>query len=220
MSNQPEQSEKTPPSTQPSKPKNNKKRNLIITGVVIGLLIICGIIGALSGNSSDKNSTTQKIENTQVVIKETEIPTNPPEPTATLEPKDALKAEIESVLGAGNRDIPRLTTLNFDDPEKGAIFINWAINDNLTENMIRSGAKFDATHILKALAQSGIDYTYVIMSGSFSMADKFGNTSEENEVNLTFEKSTVDKINWENFISDNIYDIADVAAVYPAFRDQ
>ncbi len=147
------------------------------------------------------------------------LPTSAPEPTATLEPRAALKAEIERVLGTGNRNVPRLTELNFDDPEPGAMFVHWAINDNLTENLIKFGAKSDATDILKAIAMSGIDYTYVILSGSFPMADQFGNSSEKNVVNLTFYKETVGRINWENFLSDNIYSIADEAHIWVAFQD-
>jgi len=211
--------------------KETFQKQGIVGKVVLGcssLFVICCLCSVPISILSPKSPATPTVavESTplasQIVELPTEIlpPTNTPEPTATLEPHAALKAEIERVLGSGNRDVPRLTAINFDDPEQGAIFINWAINDNLTENLIIFGAKSDATDILKALAQSGIDYTYVILSGSFPMVDEFGNSDEKNVVNLTFNKETVGRINWENFLSDNIYNIADEAFVWVAFQDK
>jgi hypothetical protein len=205
---------------QPAKPKKNNKRTLIIVAVIVGLLVICCIGGLLINNSSENNSTGQVSVNTPTEIKATQPPTKTPLPTLTLSPQSALRAEIEQVLGKGNRGVPSLTEFSFDDPEKGALFINWAINENLTENLTKRGAKIDATNILKALDKSGIDYTYVLMSGSYPLVDAFGNSTERNVVNLTFNKATVDKINWDNFLTDNIYVIADEAVIWPAFQEE
>lgn len=211
--------------------KKTFQKQGIVGKVVLGcssLFVICCLCSIPIGILSPKSPTTATVavESTPLATQIVEVPskvlapTNTPEPTATLEPHAALKVEIERVLGSGNRNVQRLTALNFDDPEQGAIFINWAINDNFTENLIIFGAKSDATDILKALAQSGIDYTYVILSGSFPMVDEFGNSDEKNVVNLTFYKETVARINWENFLSDNIYNIADEAFVWVAFQDK
>ncbi len=197
---------------------------VVIAGV--SLLVLCCVCIIPIAIFSPETSTTAPTETapgtpaTQAEVStEIVLPTNPPEPTATFEPRAALKAEIERVLGTGNRNVPRLTELNFDDPEPGAMFVHWAINDNLTEDLIKFGAKSDATDILKAIALSGMDYTYVILSGSFPMVDEFGNSDEKNVVNLTFYKETVGQINWENFLSDNIYGIADEANIWVAFQD-
>ncbi|HGE70787.1 TPA: hypothetical protein ENX78_08130, partial [Candidatus Poribacteria bacterium] len=186
--------------------KETFKKQGIVGKVVLGcsslfvIFCLCSVPIVILNQKTPATSTT-KVATTPLAAQITETPTevlpptNTPEPTATLEPHAALKAEIERVLGSGNRNVPRLTALNFDDPEKGAIFINWAINDNFSESLIIFGAKSDATDILKALAQSGIDYNYVILSGSFPMVDQFGNSQESNVVNLTFYKATVERIN-------------------------
>lgn len=211
----------------PVKKSSALKIILIILGALFALCVICiggtmvaDKMGFIPTLSPTPLPSTTALPSATLPPTATLSPSATPPPTATLEPQSALRIEIERVLGTGNRNIPRLTALNFNDPETNAIFVNWAINDNLTENLIIYGAKSDATDILKAIAQSGVDYTYVILSGSFSMVDKFGNTSESNVVNLTFYKTTVDKINWDNFLSDNIYTIADQAAVWVAFQDK
>ncbi len=183
----------------------------------IGLNFLCCLCSVPISTLSPKSPA---ISTSVELPTEVLTPTNTPEPTATLEPRVALKSQIEGVLGSSNRNIPTLISLEFNNPEQGAIFINWAINDNLTEDLIVFGAKSDATDILKALAQSGTDYTYVILSGSFPMADKFGNSDEKNVVNLTFNKETVERINWDDFLSDNIYSIANEANVWVAFQDK
>lgn len=140
-------------------------------------------------------------------------------PAETLEPHAAFEMAVEKELGKGNREVSRIAELEFDKPNEGAIFVKWAINDNLTENLIKYGAKMDAVRILKALADSQIDYTYITLSGTFSLVDQFGNSEEKNVVYLVFNKSTVDRINWDNFLTDNIYKIADQANIHVLFRD-
>lgn len=139
-------------------------------------------------------------------------------PTALSDPRAALRHSIEETLGKGNRGVPRITEVNFNDPEPKAIIVRWAINDSLTEGFIISGAQHDATNILKAIDDSGIDYSYVILSGSFPLVDTYGKTEEKNVVNLTFNKSTTERIEWEGFNSDNIYYIADEAYVHTLFH--
>jgi hypothetical protein len=157
--------------------------------------------------------TTAPPEPTATPIPEITLP-----PSATPEPRQALRLAIEAALGTSNRDVPKITALNFDDPEPGAIFVHWTIDDNLTENFIIHGAQNDAADILKAIAASGLDYTYVILSGSFPMVDVYGKVEEKNVINLTFNKPTVDRIVWDTFLSDNIYFIADEAYIREAFH--
>lgn len=145
-------------------------------------------------------------------------PTEVPLPTVTLEPHAAFQAALVAALGPGNRDVPRLGEVTFDD-QPGEVWVRWAIDDNLTEGMIKGSAKHDAAKILRALATSGLDYQTIVMNGSFPMGDAYGKVTEDNVVNLTFYKATVDRIVWDNFDTDNIYVIADEAVIWPAFRD-
>lgn len=187
--------------------------------VVVSFICVCCVI-AYSISSSDTTPTTSAVQPTNAVETEVAQSTSTPLPTAILDPKEALRFEITKVLGEGNRGVPKITAINFDDPETGAIFINWALDDNLTMEFIGSGARSDATEIVRALHNSGIDYTYVILSGSFSLVDEFGNKNEANVFNLTFNKSTIEKINWENFLTDNIDNIADDAFIRTELQDQ
>ena len=46
---------------------------------------------------------------------------------------------------------------------------------NLTAGMVKTGAQLDITHILQAIATSGVNYGSVVVQGTFPLVDKFGN---------------------------------------------
>jgi hypothetical protein len=153
------------------------------------------------------------------------LPTNTLAPTntpaATLDAKSSLKVAIQTALGTSDRNIPRIRGISFDAFETGDIFVEWSINDNLTESMIKFGARDDVNKVLKAVADSGFNYTSVALQGYFPMQDAYGNSSEDMVLNLIYKKTTVDKINWANFDLNNVYIIADDPSyVVPAFQGQ
>ena len=154
----------------------------------------------------------------------TPLPTNTPAPTETpaptstpLSPDAALLVAIESALGSCNRDVPRISAYELDD--KGIILVVWAINDNLSGKMITRGAMMDIVDILQAIDGSGVDYTRADLLGTFSMVDKYGEVDEHIVVNTMYSRETIDLINWEGFLTDNVYVVADeVYRIHPEFE--
>jgi hypothetical protein len=150
---------------------------------------------------------------TGTAIVTTPIPKVPTSPTATLDSKIALHESIIQVLGPGNREIPRLTKISYSTPEAGDITITWTINENGSPVSRKAAAQTDATNILKVLEQNKTRFIYVILIGTFSIQDEHGNTAETQAINLGFNKSKLDKVNWEDFQPSDVYDLADVADV-------
>lgn len=150
-----------------------------------------------------------------------------PEPSATPAPPtevpvlaDRVRAAVEAVLSRGNRKVERITTAVADPDQKNPqIFVRWTINDNLTEGLIKASARHDAVKILKAIAELGVDYSAILLEGTFPLVDKLGNSSESVVVHASYPKATIDKINWANFLSDNVYAVADDVTIHPAFRE-
>lgn len=139
-------------------------------------------------------------------------------PAATLDPKAALHESLIQVLGTGNRNVPRLTKISYSDPEAGDITITWAINDDGSQHSRRVAAQIDATNILKVLGNNKTRFIYVILIGTFSMQDKNASVTELQAMNLGFNKSKLDKINWEDFKPSDIYDLADVAYIVEEWK--
>jgi len=149
---------------------------------------------------------------------DTPLPTDTPPPTATLPPEEALKQAIETELGDNNRDVvPMVASFSFD-ATTGVVDVQWAINDNFTDDMRILGAKLDVSAILQQVQQSALPYTSVHAIGTFSLVDTFGNVSEQTVVDVTYLRETIEKINWENFLTDNMFEIADAAILHPEFR--
>ena len=84
--------------------------------------------------------------------------------------------------------------------------------------MIKYGAKADITYMLKAIKESQYGYKNIEIYGIFPLMDKLGNSKEQIVLKATYTPATVNRINWDNFLNDNIYDIADSVWQHPAFR--
>lgn len=128
--------------------------------------------------------------------------------------------DIREILGTGNRDVTKLTDFSYDCIDSVSICVTFAIDDNLTENFIKRGAMLDINRMLEIIAQSDIEYEEVFFTGTFPLVDAFGNSEETNVVMVWYRKETVDKINWDNFLTDNVYIIADDLFLHPAFREE
>ena len=76
----------------------------------------------------------------------------------------------------------------------------------------------DIRKMLEVIADSSEPCTSVFLRGTFAMVDQFRNASETPVVEATFTKDTIDRINFENFLTDNVYVIADDTDLHPEFR--
>lgn len=99
------------------------------------------------------------------------------------------------------------------------ITVKVAFDDNLTANLVRVGARKDVVDILKAV-QEDADWKYsdVVVRGTFSMQDKLGNADESQVVLARYSRKTVNKINFKNFLSTNVWEIADARLIHPEFQ--
>ncbi|MBL8079557.1 MAG: hypothetical protein JNM55_16445 [Anaerolineales bacterium] len=134
-----------------------------------------------------------------------------PSPAVTLDPKVALRESMIQVLGTDHEGAPRLTKISYSDPEAGDITITWAINDDGSQYSRKTGAQIDAVNILKVLEKNKTRFIYVILVGTFSTQDGYGGTTETQVMSLGFNKSKLDRINWEEFQPSDVYDLADIA---------
>lgn len=131
-------------------------------------------------------------------------------------PKERLQAEVEEALGESNRDVPRISELQI--PPGGQIYIEWAIDDNLTEGLVKDTARLEATEILEVMQATDLEYKSVVLGGTFLLVDKLGNESEDRVVLAKFRRSLIERINFDNFIFKNVFELDDSSFVHPAFQ--
>lgn len=146
----------------------------------------------------------------------TSEPTLPADTPTPASPEERLRAAIVAALGEGNRGIERVekVEMNLD-----VINVKWAIDDNLTDEMIKRSARYDISRMLKAIQETGVAYYIVNFEGTFSMIDQLGNTEERSVVWATYGSETVEQINWDRFLLDNMYDVASTHKLHPAFEE-
>lgn len=210
----------TPPADVQPPGKPWWKRWWGITLIVFAAIVV---LGGLGGDAEDEPSTAGA---------ETTSPSEPTEePTATEPPATAeaqrpatLEDRIAEAIGPSNRDIEPRFTVSRDIPGEGVdeLVIRWAINDVLTEGMTKASAKIDATDILEVVAtHPDLQYDQVFLVGTFSLVDQLGNVEEDEVVMATYPRDTVEAINFENFLHDNVWNIANQESlfIHPAFQE-
>jgi len=139
---------------------------------------------------------------------------------AELTPEDTIRSIIASELGTCNREgVEKISRIDIVNAGYGYnIDIYFAIDDNLTEDFVKSGARLDVLDTMGALYTRGYDIQWIDMYGAFSMVDSYGNTSETEVIHARLGRETAAKINWENMTGDGLLDILDFKVIHPAFN--
>lgn len=147
--------------------------------------------------------------------------TETPVPTIALSPFDALRANVEEALGSGNRDVPRITSVRYDEMF-GIVHVEWALNLGWDEEALRRSARMDAAKVLKAVHESGLVFDFMNLTASTQTTDSFGVSEETPVVWYTFEYETLQRINWqdESFVNfvlhQRIDELADTVNIHSA----
>lgn len=173
-----------------------------------GMALVLGIV--LIGIGVPSEQPTSQESSGQPAASSIEPPTvtaSEPEPAS---PEEKVRRGVRTKYGE-----PVDVTV-----EGRRVLVSFNIADNLTENMIRRGAQMHVKNILEGINASGFDFEHVTVQGSFPMIDRFGNSEKIVVVNIGYDRSTVDRINWPNMLTDNIYVVADRATIHPTFRAQ
>lgn len=134
-----------------------------------------------------------------------------------------MKEQQAADIKAKQNDPLEIAKKHFDsaeinlDSSNGFLEINAAGNESLTDNMTKEGMWISATQTLKAL-KNVPEVKDISFNITFPMVDKYGNKSEETVMKINITEGTRNKINFENFISDDLPDIADSYWEHPAFK--
>lgn len=141
-------------------------------------------------------------------------PVETPTPEATRNPLQVIGDAVVKALARSNRDVKRVQKFSLSD--EGAVTMQWAINKNLTSGLTNSAARRDVVKILRAVHESGVPYESILVEGTFVMVDLYGNVNESTVVRALYNRSTVEKIDWDHFRVDNVYRIADGDGILPS----
>ena len=195
----------------------------------VGLLIVLALIGVVFGDDPSKNNAQTAATTAPTTVATTAAPSTTGEPTTTDEPTTTAKPKpipsetilrnaVVKALGESNRDVKRLPGFTANEGEY--IVLTWRINENLTEGLTKDSARLDGMKILKAIR--GVPehdrYKGVSLKGTYSLVDRLGNAAEETVIRANYERSTLEKINFDGIDYKVIFDVADSGSTHPAFQ--
>lgn len=98
------------------------------------------------------------------------------------------------------------------------LVVDFDIAPNITQGMVARGAKRDVVAIAKAADESSVDFESLFVAGYAEMTDKFGASTNDRVIGVLYNRATLRRIQWANFLTDNTYSVADSANVWPQFR--
>jgi len=207
--------------------KNKTSKIIIIGGLIGGLIIFCCISSIFASFLTESESApaldadaifTEAAETAYAEFSQPTAVADTPVPATAiiLSPEDALKESIREALGELNRDGNRIHEIDIRGDNNDLVSVRFSLNDNFSDDSILRVGMLDIIDILKAVDSSSIDYSIVIVEGTFLMVDTYGNESEEQVIFASYSKENIDQINWSNFLTDNIFVIADTHNLHPA----
>ncbi|MCH5257019.1 MAG: hypothetical protein J1D87_06975 [Lachnospiraceae bacterium] len=112
-----------------------------------------------------------------------------------------IKKAIEDVVGVDN-----LESFNYV-PSNNFSLIKFRGSENLTNKMTVEGMYLDMFNILKKIQpiiDTDVDFNIV-----YPLVDKYGNSEDVIVIKATFKNETIQKINFDNALFENIADMAD-----------
>lgn len=117
------------------------------------------------------------------------------------------KDKVESIQINDNRGT--------DDPNDKIVLVTAEAKESATQNYTRKGMWIDTISILKDLKdEKGI--SEITFFYKYPLVDAYGNEKKDNVMKVQFNRDTLDKINYDNLLHDNLPKIANQYWEHPA----
>ena len=191
-------------------PKKNRKGLKIAAVSVAAIVLLSIVVNALGDdeNTPEANGaavTEPATDDTDVAAEDEASETEDAEPDPEPEPELTFEDTILAI-----NDTAEIA--NLDDDQ---IQILFQISDSLTMGMIRAAAHTETLEFLQAVEQSEHQPAEVRVVGNFPTADAYGNESDSLVLNVAYTAETLERINFDNIVVSDIWDIADSSYVHP-----
>ncbi len=104
--------------------------------------------------------------------------------------------------------------------DNGELWIDYVASENLTKNLTRRRIWIDTKDLVRELSTIVDPNINAIISEShLVLVDQYGKESLSRVALITINRETWEKINWDNFLTDNLPDVADGYWLHPALKD-
>lgn len=102
----------------------------------------------------------------------------------------------------------------------GELWIDYVAKENLTTNLTRRGILSNTKDLVQELSLVvDQDVDAIVVEPHLTLVDQYGEESLSRVALITIERATWEKINWDNFLTDNLPNIADSYWLHPALSE-
>jgi hypothetical protein len=199
------------PPQPPEPPRPWYRHPLGVFAIITGALLVVGLLAnALNGGGGQAPAPAI-----------TAAPGGTAPPPTTAATTTTVPATLADRLGqAAQGELAAVGTVTAVDAEPGGqVTVAWDIAEAATMGLTKNQARLGALRIMRAVKQveagAGDDYRGVRLLGRFRLP---GAAEPVTVVRLRFSKATVERTEFSDLRYLEAYDLADGAAIHPAFR--
>lgn len=183
--------------------------------VWLSVLVVLGVAGMGTDAEADEAESEEPeqeevSEETQELMDEIEAIEEVPEEEAAeeLTTQDVITNAAKDVLG------DKLIEVEYMDASDH--YNIYAKTTGLSVNMDRKGTYFNTSDVLEKIQDKEFGSLYFEYQAEF--VDKYGDSEQRKGITYDLTKETVDKINFDSFLPENLPEIADSYWQHPAFN--
>jgi hypothetical protein len=178
----------------------------------LGIFVIFAFSNSLNGGGSATDPSATPDTSESATPENSEVKQD----ITTLE---GLTEAISSKLGEStNMDVPRNLDVSLYE---GDLYVAYALNENLTNNLMIIGAWGEVSDIVKLVQESGLSKNLTV-NGTLALIDANGNELGQKSVfTANFLDDKVPLLNTENLLGREMWENAASSFIYhPAIRDE
>jgi len=181
--------------------------------VLLGIVVVWIIISMVPAMKSDKEMRNKNDEIVAGLAEDTAYVTE------AKTPERAIELKVIDALGyKTNMGEKRIREIKTYEEEK-EVTISFAANENLTTNLTKYSMLTDIKNLLEKLPPVLTPKINSILFDIYlKLVDKYGEESMVRVMLVTIKKDTWEKINWDNFFTDNIPNVAATYWEHPVLK--
>lgn len=191
--------------------------------IVIPGLIILIIVGAATGDTSDKNGdsgTKTEQAATPPAPKPTPAPTEKHNTPTTPPPPPSVREQIQGIVDDVDPG-DRVRKLRVSRTGKQyEVAIDFDASENLTKGLTKDGFKLDIQDLYTEIYTSDVAHRISIVDITvyYTLVDKYGNESKDPVYETVMTGRTARKINWDNVDAVDFDHLWTLVFIHPAFK--
>lgn len=181
-------------------------------------LVVIVVIGIFGGDDEDtaaveepETEEVETVEDAEVEEVEEEVEEEPELETTYA---NVFEEKASEVFG---EDLQDVFVDEAGEATEHYVGITSKMSGGWNEKTMRDSFFLDVIEVAKELQDEEFDR--LVFDATAEMQDEFGNVKEMKVLTVNLTKDTVDKINFDNFKSSNLPNVADAIFIHPAFQD-